>query len=280
LVKDPARRLSADSAQPLLRRAAGELRPGPVAVPGPLPPPGPVAPADAAVASDRPALVEPPLVGQPPTDDDRTPVRLPATLLTWDDEPATSRRAARTVVAAALATVVLAATVAAAVGWALGRADGSPAGARASTAAAAEPSGPSGPATGPATGPAAGPAAGPTTGLAVLLGTVPDGFHGRWEGSVDQADSFSFDVTVDLHGGPVGTVVGVAEYPSLGCSTELLLVSVADATIFVQELFTQVSLVCRALDPTRLRLESDGSVTYAFDAGLDHGAGVGRLVRV
>nr|MDT0665753.1 hypothetical protein [Micromonospora sp. DSM 115978] len=56
--------------------------------------------------------------------------------------------------------------------------------------------------------------------------------------------------------------------------------SVSDTTIVVQELFTQVSLVCRALDPTRLRLEADGSVTYAFDAGLDHGAGAGRLLRV
>nr|MDT0665754.1 hypothetical protein [Micromonospora sp. DSM 115978] len=143
----------------------------------------------------------------------------------WGDEPATAGRGTgRTVVVAALATVVLAATVAAAVGWALGRADGAPAAARGalspSTSIVLEPSGPSaGPVVSPSAEPAGSPSAGQTSGLAGLLGTVPEDFHGRWEGAVDQTDSFAFDVTMDLRGGTVGTVVGTAEYPSLGCTT-------------------------------------------------------------
>jgi hypothetical protein len=94
---------------------------------------------------------------------------------------------------------------------------------------------------------------------------LPDRFARTWEGEVHQYDTNSdYSVVLTLEGGPVGSRVGLVEYPSLRCGGELRLDQIeGDIAWFTETITWQESaLSCTTSGVIALTLTGDGQAEY------------------
>jgi hypothetical protein len=108
-------------------------------------------------------------------------------------------------------------------------------------------------------------------------GAVPIEMVGGWRGTVQQGP-VSFDVTLDIRGGAVGTNVGVSR-SSEGCAADLLLRETGVSTIIVEEVITQANMLCIGAVRLQLTVNDDGTLGYFYDATLINSAGLATLTR-
>jgi len=114
----------------------------------------------------------------------------------------------------------------------------------------------------------------PTTGADQL----PAALIGTWSGVVTQnnpSTNFhtSYAVTLVLHGGTVGNVVGTSSYPSIPCTGDLLL-DRGGSEVMVTEHIVSGTHSCSDT-PLSLKLDGSGNLVYHFaDSGDGTGDGV------
>jgi len=67
--------------------------------------------------------------------------------------------------------------------------------------------------------------------------TVPSGYEGLWQGVlVPQNGSSQTPVNMTLHGGQLGTVIGITDYPAVSnCTENLILISLEGGLLVVEE---------------------------------------------
>jgi hypothetical protein len=104
-------------------------------------------------------------------------------------------------------------------------------------------------------------------------GTVPDRFLGTWVGSVTDGSPYSpYPVRIIVTPGSLGKRAGTSEYVTLKCSGYLILSSVKDDELVMQENIQSGNCVNTLL--LTLQVNSDGSLEYGFTSSWGEGAAI------
>lgn len=105
---------------------------------------------------------------------------------------------------------------------------------------------------------------------------VPQQFHGKWVGQVDQAGQAPYPVELVITGGAVGATIGSVAYPTLRCGGRWELRATSDNKISAIERIEYQGTCVTTVD-IDLDMRPDGQVLYSFKT---QGGGQGVLRRV
>jgi hypothetical protein len=121
----------------------------------------------------------------------------------------------------------------------------------------------------------------PLTAPVAAQQALPAAFVGHWEGLLVQINPDTrYPVSIELTGGSPGSAVGTIDYPTLGCSGNLVLQSVAGSQATLTERLTVGQTICTYVDATvTLTQQADGSLAFGWSHPTWAGSLTGTLMR-
>lgn len=117
-----------------------------------------------------------------------------------------------------------------------------------------------------------------TIGPWIINGAVASAFVGQWSGTVIQTGSVSdqYPVGITIRSGQSNQRLGAIDYPTLGCSGELILSAASSAQIIVEESLTRGLAACTNHTKVTLTLNADGTLDYSARVSTISGSAVLR----